>query len=63
MRPFPPVSIPRKHFPDAQYPRVQMLTIEELLGGKQAEYPRVAPDATLRRARRRRSAGAQSRFA
>ena len=52
-----------EHFPDAQYPRVQMLTIEELLGGKQAEYPRVAPDATFRRASRRRSAGSQSRFA
>ena len=51
-----------EHFPDAQYPRVQMLTIEELLGGKQAEYPRVAPDATFRRVPRRRSAGAQSRF-
>ena len=53
-----------EHYPDRRYPRVQILTIEELLSGKQAEYPRVAPPATFRRApRRRRSAGAQSRFA
>ena len=53
-----------EHYPDNQYPRVQILTIEELLSGKRAEYPRLAPDATFRRApRRRRSAGAQSRFA
>ena len=53
-----------EHFPDEQYPRVQILTIEELLDGKPAEYPRLAPEATFRRApRRRRSAGAQSRFA
>ena len=49
-----------EHFPDAQYPRVQILTIEELLNGGRAEYPRVAPEATFRRAQRtRRSAGAQ----
>ena len=53
-----------EHYPDRRYPRVQILTIEELLSGKRAEYPRLAPDATFRRApRRRRSAGAQSRFA
>ena len=53
-----------EHYPDRRYPRVQILTIEELLSGKQAEYPRLAPPATFRRApRRRRSAGAQSRFA
>ena len=53
-----------EHFPDEHYPRIQILTIEELLAGAQAEYFRRAPDATFRRApRRRRSAGAQSRFA
>ena len=53
-----------EHFPDAQYPRIQMLTIEELLSGKRAEYPRLAPEATFRRApRRRRNAGTQSAFA
>ena len=52
-----------EHFPDAQYPRVQILTIEELLAGKRAEYPRVAPEATFARApRRRRSAGSQSKL-
>ena len=49
-----------EHYPDSHYPRVQILTIEELLAGKQAEYPRLAPEATFRRApRRRRSAGTQ----
>ena len=53
-----------EHFPDNHYPRIQILTIEELLSGARADYPRLAPDATFRRApRRRRSAGAQSRFA
>ena len=49
-----------EHFPDAHYPRIQILTIEELLNGKRAEYPRLAPEATFRRAPRRRKAGAQA---
>ena len=53
-----------EHFPDSQYPRIQILTIEELLNGKRAEYPRLAPEATFRRAaRRRRSSGTQTTFA
>ena len=53
-----------EHFPDNHYPRIQILTIEELLSGARADYPRLAPDTTFRRApRRRRTAGAQSRFA
>ena len=53
-----------EHFPDNHYPRIQILTIEELLSGARAEYPRRARDTTFRRApRHRRSAGAQSRFA
>ena len=50
-----------EHFPDTHYPRIQILTIEELLNGIRAEYPRLAPEATFRRApRRRRSTGTQS---
>ena len=53
-----------EHYPDSHYPRVQILTVEELLTGAQrAEYPRLAPEATFRRAqRRRRSAGSQSQM-
>ena len=53
-----------EHFPDNHYPRIQILTIEELLNGsKRAEYPRLAPEATFRRAqRRRRSTGSQSKL-
>ena len=52
-----------EHFPDQKFPRVQILTIEELLDGKQAEYPRYAPQATFRRApRRRRRQGEQAGF-
>ena len=52
-----------EHYPDSLYPRVQILTIAELLEGKRAEYPRLAPDATFRPApRRRRAGGAQTRF-
>ena len=51
------------HFPDTEYARVQILTIEELLAGKRADYPRLAPEATFARApRRRRSAGSQSKL-
>ena len=50
-----------EHFPDQLYPRVQILTIEALLSGEaRAEYPRVAPQATFRRApRQRRTQGSQ----
>ena len=51
-----------EHYPDHHYPRVQILTIEELLSGTQAEYPRFAPDATFARAPRRRSSAASDRL-
>ena len=43
-----------EHYPDRQFPRLQILTIDDLLSGAQADYPRVAPQATFRRAPRRR---------
>ena len=53
-----------EHYPDHRYARVQVLTIEELLSGSQADYPRFAPEATLPRApRRRRASAAQGRLA
>ena len=52
-----------EHYPDSLYQRVQILTIAELLAGRRAEYPRLAPDATFRPAPRRcRAGGAQTRF-
>ena len=39
-----------EYYPDHRYPRVQILTIEDLLSGVQADYPRFAPEATLPRA-------------
>lgn len=53
-----------EHFPDSRYPRIQILTIAELLDGKaRAEYPRFAPESTFRQAPRRgRSPGAQSQL-
>ena len=51
-----------EHYPDHRYPRVQILTIEDLLSGTQAEYPRYAPDATFTRAPRRRSSAASDRL-
>ena len=51
------------HYPDHRYPRLQILTIEELLSSAEAEYPRFAPEATLPRApRRRRATGSQARL-
>ena len=47
-------------FPEHRFPRVQILTIEALLSGAQADYPRFAPNATFRRAPRRgRNRGTQ----
>ena len=52
-----------EHYPDHRYPRLQILTIEELLSGAEAEFPRFAPEATLPRApRRRRATGSQGRL-
>ena len=44
-----------ERLPGYQYPRIQILTIGELLEGKQPQYPRVAPPATFKRARRHRA--------
>ena len=41
------------HFLEHKFPRVQILTIEELLAGASAQYPRFAPEATFRKAPRR----------
>ena len=49
-----------EHFPGQLYPRIQLLTIEALLSGEHAQYPRMAPPATFRHApRRRRAEGSQ----
>ena len=46
--------------PGNRYPKVQILTIEQLLAGAQPEYPRFAAPQTFRRApRRRRREGVQ----
>ena len=50
-----------EHFPDQQYPRLQILTIDQLLAGDTVAYPRGGVPATFRQApRRRRSQGQQS---
>ena len=49
-------------FPEHRFPRVQILTIEALLSGAQADYPRFAPQATFRRAPRRRAQADQPRI-
>ncbi len=49
-------------FPDHRFPRVQILTIEDLLSGTQPQYPRYAPAATFPRAPRRRRQGKQGRL-
>lgn len=41
-----------KLFPDKTYPRIQILSIEEILNGKQLDYPRVAPEVTFKKAER-----------
>ena len=49
-----------EHYPDHQFARLQILTIDALLSGATADYPRFAPNATFRRAPRRgRNRGTQ----
>ncbi len=40
-------------YPGQRYPRLQIYTITELLGGQQVLYPRVAPAATFKQAERK----------
>lgn len=42
-----------EHFPGQRFPRLQLLTVGELLAGKIVQYPRVAPAVTFKRAERR----------
>lgn len=39
-------------FSGRRYPRIQILTIEELLSGTRVQYPQLAPVATFKRAAR-----------
>jgi len=41
-----------KHWPGNYYPRIQILTIHELLNGKTVDYPHHAPVATFKKAQR-----------
>lgn len=41
-----------KLLPGKLYPKIQILTIEEILNGKKIEYPRVAPEVTFKKANR-----------
>ena len=41
-------------FPEARFPRLQILTIADLFAGEQLEYPRWVPPKTFKRAARRR---------
>lgn len=51
-----------EHFPGRLHPRIQILTIEELLSGKTAMYPQVAPDATFQKAPRRKDTREQEKL-
>ena len=49
-----------EYYPGHQFARLQILTIDALLSGGQADYPRFAPNATFRRAQHRgRNRGTQ----
>jgi len=45
-----------EHWPGNYYPRIQILTIQELLHGKKVDYPQHAPVATFKKAQRVRKA-------
>lgn len=46
-----------KDFPTMKCPKLQILTIEEILKGKKVEYPRVAPPQTFKAAERKEKYG------
>lgn len=46
-----------EHWPGHYYPKIQILTIQELLDSRQVEYPRHAPIATFKKAKRLRKIG------
>jgi DNA modification methylase len=50
-----------EYFPGTKYPRLQILTIQEVLDGKVARYPRMAPADTFRRAKRHKKAPSANR--
>jgi len=46
-----------EHYPDRKYPRMQLLTIEELLAGAEVKYPKtLAPQATFKKAATKKKA-------
>jgi len=51
-----------EYFPGRRYPQLQILTVEELLKGKQLECPRVAPEVTFKKAEWRTNFFASSRL-
>ncbi|MBI2831448.1 MAG: restriction endonuclease [Chloroflexi bacterium] len=48
-----------EYFPGNYYPRIQILTIQELLEGKNVDYPRHAPAATFKKAQKVRKASGE----
>ena len=44
----------------SSYPRMQVLTVQQLLNGQQVEYPRYARDNTFKQAPRSRAAAAEN---
>jgi site-specific DNA-methyltransferase (adenine-specific) len=47
-------------FPDRRFPKVQILTIQELLNGKELLYPRLAT-ATFKKAQRKQKGSVEQR--
>ena len=43
-----------EHFPGRKYPKLQILTVDDLLREKEIEYPRLAPESTFKKAKRQR---------
>jgi site-specific DNA-methyltransferase (adenine-specific) len=43
-----------EHFPGRKYPKLQIITVDDLLREKEIEYPRLAPESTFKKAKRQR---------
>ena len=45
-----------------KYPKIQILTIEELFKDRQLKYPRISHEATFKKAKRKRDSGDQGKL-
>jgi len=54
---YDPPEVYKQHYPEERYPKIQILTIKELFGGKQLDYPRRGKETTFKQAEKKKKEG------